>query len=179
MADSGRVALVDLDGTLLFTENSEGLAAKEVTGKRLRRSSIRKLDRETKHKVYSLAQSKYADAATPNEKLKRRLSRIGKANIIILTARHSDTRRHTVIALKKHGIMYGKLLCRSGKAKELDDEEWKLRMLRKYAKAYSKVELYDDKPDNLAYMRDRIGMPNVSFIKVSRDSIASFPRKGR
>lgn len=178
MADNDRVALVDLDGTLLFTENSEGLAAKEVTGRRLRRSSIRKLDRGTKHKVYSLAQTKYAGAATPNERLKRRLSRIGESNVIILTARHSDTRRHTVMALKRHGIMYAKLLCRGGKARELDDEEWKLRVLKRYAKVYKKVELYDDKLDNLAYMRDRIGMPNVSFIKVSKDSIISFPRKG-
>ena len=179
MADSNRIVLVDLDGTLLFTESSEGLAAKEVTGRRLKRSSIRKLDRQTKHKVYSLAQSKYADAATPNMMLKRRLSRIGKANIVILTARHSDTRSNTVAALKKHRIMYGRLLCRSGKAKELDDEEWKLRVLTKYAKAYSRVELYDDKIDNLEYMHDRIEMPNVSFMKVSRESITRFPGKGK
>ena len=177
MADSDRIVLVDLDGTLLFTENSEGLAAKEVTGRKLKRSSIRKLDRQTKHKVYSLAQSKYADAATPNRMLKRRLSRIDKANIVILTARHSDTRSHTVAALKKHGIMYGRLLCRSGKARELDDEEWKLKMLRKYSKAYSRVELYDDKIDNLEYMYDRIGMPNVLFMKVSKGSITIFPKK--
>jgi hypothetical protein len=179
MADYRRVALVDLDGTLLFTEDAEGLAAQEVTGRRLRRSSIRKLDRQTKHMIYSLAQSKYADKATPNEKLKKRLSRIDAANIVILTARHSDTRRHTVMALKKHGIVYGKLLCRSGKAKELDDEEWKLRVLKRYARAYGRVELYDDKADNLKYMRDRIGMPNVSFIKVSEGSITGFPKRGR
>ena len=177
MADSDRIVLVDLDGTLLFTENSEGLAAKEVTGRKLKRSSIRKLDRQTKHKVYSLAQSKYADAATPNRMLKRRLSRIDKANIVILTARHSDTRSHTVAALKKHGIMYGRLLCRSGKARELDDEEWKLKMLRKYSKAYSRVELYDDKIDNLEYMYDRISTSNVFFMRVSKGSITTFPKK--
>ncbi len=70
MAGTGRIALVGLDGTLLFTDSAESLAAKEVTGKMLRQSSLRTLDKETKHRVYSLVQSKYAEAAIPSEKLR-------------------------------------------------------------------------------------------------------------
>lgn len=70
MAGTGRIALVGLDGTLLFTDSAESLAAKEVAGKMLRQSALRKPGKETKHRVYSLAQSRYVETAIPSEMLR-------------------------------------------------------------------------------------------------------------
>ncbi|MCL4363057.1 hypothetical protein M1439_01250 [Candidatus Marsarchaeota archaeon] len=176
MAETETVALVDLDGTLLFTEKSEGLAAKEITGHKLKRNAIRKLDKQIKHAIYTLAQSKYAGAAILNEAMKKRLAHMDSSHIVILTARHSDMRRHTIAVLKKHGIRYGTLICRSGKARNLADEEWKLGVLNRYAKMYGYVEFYDDKSDNLAYIYEHIDKPNILLMKVSNSSIKHFVR---
>ncbi len=174
MADNGNVALVDLDGTLLIVDRQISLASKEILGKSLTPREVSGLPRREKHVVYTLAQSKYAYAAAANRAMKRRLDRMRGVRIVILTARHSDVRKHTLASLRNAGVRYDAIVCRSGKARLLEDEEWKLRVARRFAKRFRHVYLYDDKKDNLTYIKKRLKSRNVSLLRVSRGSVASF-----
>lgn len=174
MANTGKIALVDLDGTLLLVDRQIELASKEVLGKSLTSEELSSLPVRKKHPVYTLAQSKYAYAATANAVMKRRLAGMEGTRIVILTARHADVLKYTLESLRKEGVKYDKLICRGGKARLLEDEEWKLRVARRFAKRFGRVCLYDDKPDNLAYIRKRLAASNVSLFKVSKGSVVNF-----
>ncbi|MDE1873811.1 MAG: hypothetical protein KGI04_01680 [Candidatus Micrarchaeota archaeon] len=148
--------LVDFDDTLFFTGGALPLATKDVLGKRMARDEIRRLDRKTKHRIYEVAQTKYTGMSVPNRLMIWKLRRVKNAEIVVMTARSAKLRGYTVRLLKKHNIRFDRLLMRDRKALLLRDEEWKLREIMKFLKAYANVSYYDDKIENISYAKARV-----------------------
>lgn len=168
---SSKVVLIDFDNTLFFTEKSIKLAAKEVLGKGLSGPTVRKLDKKIKHRIYELTHSKYYDSAEINDAMVFRLSKRQDYRVVVLTARHSTVQAYTIKSLKNSNIRYDRLLSRNGKAKEMRDEDWKLEVVKRYAKRYDIIEFYDDKPENAAIVKNAGLGAHVSVFRVERNKI--------
>jgi hypothetical protein len=157
VARNGKVALVDFDNTLFFTGKPTRLATIEMFGKALGRDTVRNMDRDVKRQIYELAHSKYKWHSTPHSFLIRRLKLKKGSKIVIMTARSVSLRSHTLDLIRKHGVRYDRLMLRDEKAMALKDEEWKLQQIKKFLKNYESVSYYDDKEENIAYVRKAIG----------------------
>jgi hypothetical protein len=150
------VALVDFDNSLFFVDESTRRASKEMLGKSMERKELRKLEEAVKYKVYALAYSKYSYLSVPNKMLIRRLRKMSNYKIVVITARPKPLREITLEMLKKHDIPFDALITRDKKAEKLSDEEWKLRLIRSFLRKYGRVEYYEDKKDNVKYVKEGI-----------------------
>jgi hypothetical protein len=157
MARNGKIALVDFDNTLFFTDKPAMLATMELFGKALGRDTVKNMDRGVKRQIYELAYSKYKWHSTPHSFLIRRLKSKKGSKIVIMTARSVSLRSHTLDLIRKHGVRYDRLMLRDEKAMALKDEAWKLQQIKKFLKNYESVSYYDDKEENIAYVRKAIG----------------------
>ncbi len=171
MNKRGKLILLDFDDTLFFTHGAVRKAAEELLGRRnLSKRQIRKLPRPVKSKVYALAFSKYKHESKPNGLLLNRLRRSRKGyDVIVLTARLKNRHGDTLDLIKKHGVRIRGIDARRDLA--LPDEEWKLRKIKHYLKKYRALEFYEDKKDNIDYIRSRIGAGNICYYLVTKNSI--------
>ncbi len=169
MVKQSSLLLVDLDGTLFFTERCVELASRDVLGKRMDKESVRKLPEETKEKIYKIAQSKYDKYTKLNKKLNRILSKNRSSSIFILTARTRKTRKFTEGLLERNNVNFDKLIFRD--SYKINDEVWKLKAVNRFSRSFSKISLYEDKIDNIDYIRNHAGNRNIDFYAVSADKI--------
>ncbi len=165
----------DFDDTLFFTDDCIKLASKDIVKKELSRKEVRKLNKDLKTKIYKHAYSKHSDLLKPNLELislyKQYLE--SKWQMIILSARGEGLLKYTESSLKKHKIPYNEVILRkdvSGK-----DEEWKNDMLRKLSEKYDEILYFDDKKENLDYIRERLNKDNVKCILVEKTNFTYCP----
>jgi hypothetical protein len=168
---SGKLIVLDFDETLFFTSGSLKRATMEIMGRSdLSKYQIRKLPREVKGPIYELAYSKYKQHSRPNEQLISHLNNSRKGyRIMVLSARGRNLRGHTLSLIKKHAIRIDGSSFRKDVASE--DEEWKLQMLKRLAGRYALIELYEDKKDNIDYIKRHLNSKRIRFYLVKRGSI--------
>jgi len=167
---TGLVAL-DFDGTLFFTQGSLDVAVKKLLNRTgMTRDEIRKLPKKVKGKIYDLGYSRYRSRGVPNKLLIKRIERLRKNNkIIVLTARSKKLRGHAEWLIKKHGITVDGVYHRENVNGM--DEEWKLNMMKRFSKDYTAISLYEDKLENIEYIRKRLRFKNASYYLVTKRSI--------
>lgn len=163
-----RLVVLDFDETLFFTSVAIKRATKRLLGRKdLSITEIRKLPRDLKIKIYRLAYSRYRDHSIPNTKLLAHLSKYQKDyRRVILTARGEDLRNHTISLVKKHKIKIDGYHFRKDLSHK--DEDWKLQKLKKFVKRYPIVELYEDKKENIDYIKNNINAQNIKYYLVTK-----------
>ncbi|MGI0134945.1 MAG: hypothetical protein ACREBW_08325 [Candidatus Micrarchaeaceae archaeon] len=172
MASGSAVALIDFDGTLFFTDKSLEHASVELMGKKLSRRQVRLLPRRTKSRIYELGFSKYRDLSVPNMRMIRLIkTRRGKMGVAVLTARLDGSQRDVRYLLNKNKVPTIKMIFRSRKDSRMHDEEWKLKIVGSLAKKYDRVELFEDKLDNIRHIRSGVDSRNVEFFLVRPNSV--------
>lgn len=171
MREKGKLVVLDFDDTLFFTHGSIKKATKELFNRTdLSKAKVRKLPKKTKSQIYELAYSKYKHYSKPNLMLLKRLEKYEKGfKIVVLTARGKSLHTHTLALIKKHKIKIHGFYSRPNVQGE--DEVWKLAQLRKYCKDYSETHIYEDKKDNIAYIKKHMKGYNIKFYLVTKKSI--------
>lgn len=174
MRKKGKLVVLDFDDTLFFTQGSVTKATKELLNRTdLSKAQVRKLPKKTKSAVYELAYSKYKHHSKPNMKLVKFLEKSRKDwKIIVLTARGRTLHADTLSLIKKHKIRISGFYSRADIAGA--DEVWKLGRVKAYAKRYTEVELYEDKRENIEYIKQRIGSYNIKFYLVTKRAIRRY-----
>ncbi len=157
MRRNRKLIVVDFDNTLFFTNRASFLASKELLSRGLTHAGIHRLPEGIRRRIYHLAATKYGRHSILNKALRRRLARARDAEIMILTARHNSSDAHTKMLLVKHGLNISKFRSRSESEMNIDDGQWKGRVIARIAAGYQEVEVYEDKRGNIGYMRDAIG----------------------
>lgn len=167
---SGLVVL-DFDDTLFFTRQSLKFATKQLLKRTdLDKAAIRKMPNKVKGKIYTLAYSKYKDYSKPNLALIKRLEELRRENnIIVLTARGPKLIRHTSYLINKHSIVLDGVYHR--KNVNGMDEAWKMGQLKKYLKSYKHISLYEDKAENIEFIRRALGSKKISYYLVTKARI--------
>jgi len=166
-----RLVVLDFDGTLFFTDVPVSMAAKELLGKPMAVSSVRKLSKSVKGKVYDLAFSKYTSKSRPNLLLINKIARQGPDHRIIVLTKRGDRRKpQTWDLIKANGIKFVEGIYSTDNF-DIGDEQWKLQKMRAYLKKYQRISLYEDKKENIDYIKARLSSPKVSYYLVSRRQI--------
>lgn len=163
--------LIDFDNTLFFTDKAIERASKEILRKKLDGKMIRKLPREIKSKIYGLAFSKHRDHSIPNTKLMNRIAKKTDARIVILTARSKVVHRHVVHLLRKNGMTIPDIIYRKKSEFSIPDEEWKKRKITEFSKRYNRIDLYEDKIDNIKYIKSGLDSKHINFFLVKGNTI--------
>lgn len=171
MKRKDELIVVDFDGTLFFTEKCMKLAAMDVLHKELTYKQIRSLPVEIKSRIYDIAFTTYNHHSILNRRLHRILERGAKCEKMILTARKNNTDVLIRILLRKHGVKIDRLLSRKPKEMLLDDEVWKAEVLSKIVGEYKRIELYEDKMENIEHIGKRLKPKNIDFYIVTLRSI--------
>ena len=166
-----KLIVVDFDNTLFFTDGAAILAYEELHGSKIEGKQLRKLPKPVKVNVYKLGYSKYRDFSVPNNKLIKRLAMDSDAKVVILTARINDSHPHVKYLLKKHNVPISRIIYRLKKDLKMGDEQWKLGKLVPMMKRYEKVEIFEDKLDNIMHFKQNIASKNASFFLVREGSI--------
>ena len=164
-----KIAYIDFDDTLFFTSDAIIKAAEILMGKRLSKEEIRKLPKEVKGRVYEYAFNELRDEAKLNTSLLEILGKLKKEGfeIVILTARTKNTLDSTTYLLKKYNIPYDKLIVREDSS--IADEEWKASIINNtYA---DHIVLFEDKLENINYIRSKIRKKNVEYFLVDGQNI--------
>ncbi|BFH72288.1 hypothetical protein SJAV_02320 [Sulfurisphaera javensis] len=145
-----KILLVDYDNTLFNTNDCVKASAKELWGIEIDGEELRKIKREGKSAVYSLAYTKYSHLAKPNVKMIDYIKkRISEGDIVfVLTARHCSVRPYADFSLLSHGIIVSGIICRNDEEMKMKDEEWKAKIISLFD---GEIEVYDDKEENLRY----------------------------
>lgn len=175
MDRKGKLIVLDFDDTLFFTHGAIKGATKELFNRSdMGKEAVRKLPIKTKTRIYELAYSKYKHESRPNLQLLSHLKTSKKGyKIIVLTARSRKLNRHTTSLIKKHKIKISGFYSRADITEK--DEEWKLKRLKQYAKKYALVEFYEDKKENIDYIKERMNADNVKFYLVKNTHIEFYP----
>ncbi len=171
MKRKDELIVVDFDGTLFFTEKCMRLAAKDVLHKDMTYKQIRALPVKIKSGVYDVAFTKYNHHSILNTKLHRILESSKKSEKMILTARKNNTDTHIKGLLKKHKVKVDRLLSRKPQEMHLDDEVWKADILSNIVGKYKRIELYEDKMENIEHIRKHLNPKNMAFYIVTSRSI--------
>ena len=143
------LAIVDIDGTLVFITEAKRRADTEVFGKPLTRPEFELQPRELKGRSYDLVASKYRNLLSPNRPLVEMLNKKRKEGTVIavLTGRWRNLEAQTIETLESIGLEYDWLFTNpDGKSK---DEEFKLGLLPVLAQGFDSVDVYEDKEDNI------------------------------
>ncbi|MCL5101915.1 MAG: hypothetical protein M1544_00960 [Candidatus Marsarchaeota archaeon] len=162
--------LVDFDNTLFFTDEIAVKAAAELTGKRMRIADIRALRKLEKNKIYRHAFSNYYMESVPNRAMLEAL-KVKHGPIVILTAKTKGDRMRIAELLSQNGIKSDRIILRPEKYLMAHDEEWKLMEMRKLAKRYKNIEFYEDKIDNIEYIKANLKSARLKCFLVSGGSI--------
>jgi hypothetical protein len=163
------IAIVDIDGTLLFGDKCIEAATKEALGKPITESELRKLPKEVKKPIQDLAATKYAHLAVPNQKLIDLLNSQREDHVIVvLTGRPTSIINYITEALDKVGLKYDQIVANPDTYK-MHDEEFKLGAIEKLSPGFNEIQLYEDKPDNLQYFMRKLAnsVPKPKFYLIS------------
>jgi hypothetical protein len=161
-----KIAIVDLDGTLVFEDNAIKNASKIVLGKEISRNELRKMPREIKSKIYSIAQKNWQDYI----KKERVINKVNELKnkgfiIVILTARKEDVKEETKKLLREIGVNYDELIMRSEEEMKLDDEVWKQQILNNLINNHiRKIVFFEDKPENIEFFIKKVNQLKEKFI---------------
>jgi FMN phosphatase YigB (HAD superfamily) len=147
-----KIVLVDFDNTLFNTNPCVEAAIKEIWGIEMSAEELRRVKKEGKSAVYSLAYTKYHHLALPNspfiEYIKRKVKEGDK--VFVLTARHCSVRNYVDFSLQSHGLIVNGIICRTDEEMKMRDEEWKYIIVKLFS---GEIEVYDDKEENLEYLK--------------------------
>ncbi|MDE1856430.1 MAG: hypothetical protein KGH49_04335, partial [Candidatus Micrarchaeota archaeon] len=99
------------------------------------------------------------------------ISKRKNARVVILTARINDSHKHVVYLLKKNKIAVADIIYRKRSELRIPDEEWKRRKVNVLAKKYAKIDLFEDKLDNINHMKSGIDSDGLSFFLVKNNTI--------
>lgn len=163
--------VLDFDDTLFFVQRSIKIATKKLLNRTdLNKEDIRRLPKKIKGRLYELAYSKYKNYSKPNLLLIKRLEKLRKDNkIIVLTARGNNLSKDTFQLIRKHSILIDRVYHR--KDVNSEDELWKMKRLKNYSKFYRHVSLYEDKMENINFIRKALGSKKISYYYVTKKSI--------
>jgi len=166
-----KILLVDYDNTLFNTNECVKASAKELWGIEADSEEIRKIKREGKSAVYSLAYTKYSHLAKPNLKMINYIKdRIKEGDLVfVLTARHCSARPYADFSLLSHGVIVSGIICRNDEEMRLKDEEWKAKIISLFK---GEIEVYDDKEENLIYFSKLF--KNIKYFLVKEDEIIPY-----
>jgi hypothetical protein len=136
----------------------------------LNKEAIRRLPKPMKGQIYKLAYSKYKNYSKPNILLIKRIEKLRKKNkIFVITARGNDLAKSTLELIKSHSIPMDEIYHRkniNGK-----DEVWKTGLLKDYSRLYNHISLYEDKMENIDFIRKRLCLKKISYYLVSKNRI--------
>jgi hypothetical protein len=153
-----RLLILDFDDTLFFTGEAIAKASFEILKKEMQRREVRALPGREKGKIYDLAFSKYRTNSKPNAMLIRRIaSDYRDYRILILSARSEKLYKDTEYLLREYGIPFHEIMLRDETALHMDDEKWKADYIKGILNDYEHVHLYEDKEDNIEYIRNALG----------------------
>lgn len=140
-----KVAIFDVDNTLLLTDNALSMAQVKLLGRSMISEEFNQLPRELKMKVIEVACMEFMDMITPNVTMIDRLKELRKNGyaIIVLTSRPSSVERHTMEVLKKYGVEYDQIY-HNPNSLEVKQTTFKTAKLPEITKGYGYVEVYDD-----------------------------------
>lgn len=163
---AGKLAVFDFDGTLFFTDGPLLKAGSQVTGRSITKEEIKALPRELKSKVYEIACSN-VEESTPNRQLIARLNSMAKrgCRIVILTARHKSSEPATLRLVQRDGVHYDEMY-HDPALVHVPDEEFKAQKLKELIRNYDLVEVYEDKRDNIEYLKERLGLEGFDYYLV-------------
>lgn len=144
-----RIAIVDIDNTIFFTDESIMLASVRVTGATLTLPEFKELPRETKLRVVEVACTEFQNTAVPNPTMIDRLKelKLGGYRIILLSGRGITVEASTVDLLGRYGVEYDELY--HNPDPDIRDLAFKSSMISKLIGDAVFVEIYDDKEVNL------------------------------
>ncbi|MGD0729227.1 MAG: hypothetical protein ABR981_04080 [Candidatus Micrarchaeaceae archaeon] len=171
--DKKTLLVMDLIGTILFTDDATRMAAQKVVGREMLRKDVRNLPKVTKGQIYDLVATEFAIYVQPNEATIRVMrDNTAKMQIIILTADLDipEVRKGLTRILKKYLVPYDQLIMRKPERRNTPDEKWKVAQIKALIKKYSQISIYEDKIDNIAYFMSRLG-PNVNYFYVTNEGI--------
>ena len=155
--NEGKLAVFDFDGTLFFTDAALIKACVRVTGKTMTKAEIRALPREFKSPIYDAANIDIG-LFVPNRPLIDKLNAMHEAGcrIVILTARHKTCEAGTLEALRRERVQYDQVY-HDPAFVQMPDEEFKAQALKEILRGYKNAEIYEDKMENIDYLRERLG----------------------
>ncbi len=164
-----KLIISDFDDTLFFTDKSMALASKEITGRELVGQELIKLERTQKREVYLTAFRKYKESLYPNEKLILKYKKFHSSGyeIIVMSARGEELRVETKYGLEKYEIPSNRIILADTHYK-ISDGEWKLSMLNELVEGYDEVLFFDDRIDNIEYIKERFKDPKVRYFLVNK-----------
>ncbi len=167
--------VVDFDGTLFFTERSVSEASKDITGKRLTPQEIHELPKPERWEIYDRSDKKYSKLAVPNEELVEILRKDADMHeIIILTARTAPSTKKVLWLLERDEVPFDALIIREPDGNGIPknkDEEWKAETLKILKRGCETVEVYEDKMDNIAHLKQQLGEDGIAYFFVSKEGI--------
>jgi len=167
-------AIVDFDDTIFFIDACVKHASKELLRRMLEIAEVRKLPRPEKSKIYDLAFSKYAKYSKPNKMLIKKLKAMRNTKIIIMSARvisQPDSYDQAKYLLEQNKVPFDILMLRSKKAFWQKDQEWKLKQIKRLLSKFSKIALYEDKEENIEYIRNNLATDKLRFFLVRKGNI--------
>jgi len=166
-----KILLVDYDNTLFDTSECIKASAKELWGLDLDEKEIRKMKREGKSAIYSLAYTKYSHLAKPNLTMINYIkNKVSEGNLVfVLTARHCSVRPYVDFSLLSYGVIVSGIICRNDEEMKMKDEEWKAKIIQLFK---GEIEVYDDKEENLRYFYDLY--KNAKYFLVKGDQIIEY-----
>ncbi len=153
------LVLVDFDNTLFFGDESLRHAERDMFGRLLAKRELKSLDRRVRFKLHALAYTKYHHLIRPHREMIERVKKIDGAKTIIMSARGESLRALTEALLAEQEIKVDGLLLRNKQEMKMHDEEWKLMQVRHFMRRYRQLSAYEDKLENLEYIRRHINEP--------------------
>ncbi len=167
--DERRIAIFDFDGTLFDTDLTLMKAAQKALGRKLSKKEIRALPHEIKSKIYDLANNDIA-ASTPNKSVINRMNTLGDRGyaLVILTARHKSSEPATLELVRMWSIGCDAVYHNSAGV-YIPDEEFKAIMLEPITFGYKSVEIYEDKRENIDFLRERFGSRGFRYYLVKKN----------
>jgi FMN phosphatase YigB (HAD superfamily) len=164
-----KVAIVDVDGTLVFNDEARARANLEVVGiKQIPEHQYKKLSRAEKDKLYNLTACKYKEYLRPNQELVDRLNNQNDKYIIVLTGRHSNVEVDTIETLEKIGLRYDKLY--TNPDPKATHTEFKSAKLNELINGFESIEIYEDDEGNIRALKQQAD-ERFSFFFVSPNGV--------
>jgi len=169
---ANKLAVIDLDGTIFFTDKCTMEACNKILGKKLTREEVRKCPREIKSLIYDLACTDFAGYAETNQTMIKKINSMKNAGykIVILTGRNTRVEPNTIALLKKNAVYFDEIYHNPDNS--IHDEEFKAEKLSEISDNYESVEVYEDKADNIEYIRGKLPLDKFIFYSVQKGEIS-------
>jgi hypothetical protein len=166
--DGRGLVIVDLIDTIVFTDQATKMASKDLGYGEMLRKDVRKLSKREKGNIYDRSMNLYWHLMEPNKKMLERMNERSTGNdIIILSADLETVRLGVEDLLKHHKAQFDRLILRPQEQKYLSDEIWKADRVIEIAPKYSKIELYEDKLENIYHIQKTIDKSKIQSFLVT------------